>query len=71
DVDSLDTSISVGTGTPVADGLSQENAEKLISAFTKMPNFRALEITEVNPLLDTENKMATTVVKILRESFAL
>ncbi len=71
DVDSLDTSISVGTGTPVADGLSQDDAEKIISALTKMPNFRALEITEVNPLLDTENKMATTVVKILRNSFAV
>ncbi|MGZ5245021.1 MAG: arginase family protein, partial [Bacteroidia bacterium] len=69
DVDSLDISISIGTGTPVADGLSQEQAEKLISAFTKMPNFRALEISEVNPLLDSENKMATTVVKILRDSF--
>lgn len=69
DVDSLDISISVGTGTPVANGLSQDEAEKLISSFTKMPNFRALEITEVNPLLDTENKMATTVVKILRDSF--
>ncbi|MGZ5283995.1 MAG: arginase [Bacteroidia bacterium] len=69
DVDSLDISISIGTGTPVADGLSQVQAEKLISAFTKMPNFRALEISEVNPLLDSENKMATTVVKILRDSF--
>ena len=36
-----------------------------------MKNFRALEITEVNPLLDTENKMADAIVKILRESLRM
>ncbi len=70
DVDSLDPSISMGTGTPVPNGLTMDQAKKLIKAFTRMPNFLALEITEVNPLLDCENKMANAVVKILRDSFA-
>jgi arginase len=68
DVDSLDPSISRGTGTPVPDGLSIEQAKVLIKTFSRMPNFKALEVTEVNPLLDTENRMATAVVKILRDS---
>lgn len=68
DVDSLDPHISSGTGTPVPDGLSLDQAKKLLKAFTNMPNCKALEITEVNPLLDTQNKMATAVVKILREA---
>ena len=71
DADSLDPSISVGTGTPVKNGLTLEQAKKLIKAFTGMKNFRALEITEVNPLLDTENKMADAIVKILRESLRM
>ncbi len=68
DVDSMDPSVSVGTGTPVPGGLSLDQAKKLLKAFTNMPNCKALEITEVNPILDTDNKMATAVVKILRES---
>jgi arginase len=71
DVDSLDPSVSRGTGTPVENGLSPLEAELLLTAFTELPNFRALEITEVNPLLDCENKMATAVVKILRESLTI
>jgi len=70
DVDSLDPSISKGTGTPVPDGLSMDDAKKLLKAFYAMPNFKALEVTEVNPLLDSENKMATAVVKILREAIS-
>ena len=68
DVDSLDPTISMGTGTPVPNGLSVEEAKMLLRAFTRLPNFKALEITEVNPLLDTQNRMANTVVQILRES---
>lgn len=68
DADSLDPSISTGTGTPVPEGLSIEEAEKLLTAFTKMPNFKALEVTEVNPLLDRENRMAMAIIKILRDS---
>jgi len=71
DVDSLDPSISRGTGTPVEGGLSLEDAKTLLKTFTRMHNFKSLEVTEVNPLLDTENKMATAVVKILRESLSM
>jgi arginase len=71
DVDSLDPSISKGTGTPVPDGLSIDDAKILLRVFTRMPNFKSLEVTEVNPLLDNENRMATAVVKILRESLAV
>ncbi len=71
DVDSLDPSISKGTGTPVKGGLTIDEAKELLKVFTRMPNFKSLEVTEVNPLLDTENKMANAVVKILRESLVL
>jgi arginase len=70
DVDSMDPSISIGTGTPVPDGLSVDEAKMLLKSFSRMPNFKSLEVTEVNPLLDSQNKMATTVVKILRDSLS-
>ena len=71
DVDSLDPSISKGTGTPVKDGLTSDEAKDLLKVFTQMPNFKSLEVTEVNPLLDKENRMAEAVVDILSESLSV
>jgi arginase len=71
DADSLDPSISMGTGTPVPDGLSLDDAKKLLRAFSRMQNFKVLEVTEVNPLLDNQNKMAIAIVKILRDSLGM
>lgn len=67
DVDSLDTSISVGTGTPVYNGLQVSEAKQLLSAFIHLPQTKALEITEINPLLDNNNKMAKVVLDILEQ----
>ena len=68
DVDSLDPSISRGTGTPVPDGLSKAQASELLHAFYHHNKCAMLEITEINPLLDQENKMAKTVCDILEKS---
>lgn len=65
DVDSLDPSISVGTGTPVANGFKEEDALDLLLRFWKEPKLKCLEITEINPLLDTRNRMAETVVEFI------
>ncbi|MFY0674404.1 MAG: arginase [Bacteroidia bacterium] len=68
DVDSMDPSISEGTGTPVPNGLSKEEASKLLNAFYHHQKCKILEITEINPLLDTENKMAKAVVDVLKKA---
>ena len=65
DVDSLDTSISVGTGTPVYNGLQIAEAKQLLGAFLHLHQSKILEITEINPLLDNNNKMAKVVLDIL------
>ena len=67
DADSLDPSISEGTGTPVPNGLNKQGVIVLLNKLTSMPNFYALEVTEVNPLLDQQNKMAETIVDILQK----
>lgn len=66
DVDSLDPTISKGTGTPVPDGLSKDQAISLLKAFYHDPRTKMLEITEINPLLDEHNAMARTTVDIMK-----
>lgn len=65
DVDSLDTSVSTGTGTPVPNGLQKEQAFELNRELIKDKRVCCWEIVEVNPTLDTENKMAENAFDIL------
>jgi arginase len=65
DVDTLDSRISTGTGTPVPNGLTVEEAKVLNAELAKNPKVCAWEIVEVNPTLDTENRMAESAFEIL------
>ena len=68
DVDSLDSSITKGTGTPVSNGLKEREAEDLVSKFMQNRKICCFEITEVNPTLDKENLMAEIAFNILQRS---
>ncbi len=68
DVDSLDSAISKGTGTPVSNGLKEREAEDLISKFMQNRKICCFEVTEVNPTLDKENLMAEIAFNILQRS---
>ena len=68
DVDSLDATISKGTGTPVGNGLREREAEDLISKLMQNRKVCCFEITEVNPTLDKENLMAEIAFNILQRS---
>ncbi|MCC5918699.1 MAG: arginase [Cryomorphaceae bacterium] len=71
DVDSLDSSISEGTGTPVPGGLSEEQATQLLVRLLSDPRVVCLEFTEINPVLDTKgNVMAETAFRILEKAVA-
>jgi arginase len=67
DVDSLDPSISVGTGTPEPDGLTIEQAIQLNSCFVRDSRVASWEMVEINPTLDTANRMGEVAFEILRE----
>lgn len=71
DVDSLDSSISRGTGTPVSNGLREREAEDLLAALAQNRKICCLEITEVNPTLDKENLMAEIAFNILQRTVNL
>lgn len=68
DVDSLDSSISKGTGTPVNNGLREREAEDLISKLMQNRKVCCFEVSEVNPTLDKENLMAEIAFNILQRS---
>lgn len=65
DVDSMDSSISLGTGTPVANGITVEEAITLNEELIKDKRVCCWEIVEVNPTLDTENLMAENAFDVL------
>lgn len=71
DVDSLDSSISRGTGTPVSNGLKEREAEDLVASFMQNHKICCLEVAEVNPTLDKENLMAEIAFNILQRSVNL
>jgi arginase len=67
DVDSMDCDlVSKGTGTPVKDGLTPEEALEIMQGFINDERLICLEMLEINPLLDNKgNVMAETAAKIL------
>lgn len=68
DVDSLDPTVSKGTGTPSENGLYKDEAATLLKGLMADEKISCLELVEVNPLLDTGNTMAETAVSILRQA---
>lgn len=71
DVDSLDPSISVGTGTPVPGGLMLDEASALLSGLCADPRTATLDVVEINPALDTGNAMAEATLSILEPLFPI
>jgi len=70
DVDSMDCNlVSKGTGTPVPEGLSEEEATEIVTGLVADPKTCCLEITEVNPTLDNKcNVMAETAFRVLDQA---
>ncbi len=67
DVDSLDPTVSYGTGTPVPGGLSKEEAVNLLLGFVGHPKLRLLEITEINPIFDRNHPMEEVAASIVEQ----
>ncbi|HLT71401.1 MAG TPA: arginase [Cyclobacteriaceae bacterium] len=65
DVDCIDSRVSTGTGTPVPNGLTVEEVKALSASLAKDPRLCAWEIVEINPTLDTENRMAESAFVVL------
>lgn len=70
DVDSMDCDlVSYGTGTPVPNGLTEQEASSLINNLLIDRRVKCFEIVEINPCLDNkQNKMAETAFRILESA---
>ncbi|NNM95810.1 MAG: arginase [Bacteroidia bacterium] len=68
DVDSMDPSISHGTGTPAKDGISEREAGNFIGRLLYSKKITSFEIAEINPTLDNENIMAENAFEILQKA---
>ncbi|MCT4622698.1 MAG: arginase [Schleiferiaceae bacterium] len=69
DVDSMDSAISNGTGTPVINGFSAVEASKIICYLLKSDKVCCLEMVEINPTLDHKgNVMAETALNVLNDA---
>lgn len=67
DVDSMDSSISKGTGTPVRNGITEKEAGSLLVRLIQNEKVCCFEISEINPTLDKENLMAENSFEILQK----
>ncbi|TNF49716.1 MAG: arginase [Bacteroidetes bacterium] len=67
DVDSMDPDqTSYGTGTPVSNGLSIDEAQEILAMFAEYPKTVCIEFVEVNPCLDDKkNRMAEVAFSLM------
>lgn len=56
DIDVLDASLVPGTGTPVNNGFSMEEAKEILAAFLKEKFVTSMDFVEFNPLIDHEDE---------------
>jgi arginase len=68
DVDSMDSRISSGTGTPVPNGITEKEAGNLIYYIMRSKKIVCFEMMEINPTLDSRNLMAENAFEILQKA---
>jgi arginase len=71
DTDSLEGSISKGTGLPVDNGIMPKEAEALIGIILEDPKMICFEITELNPRLDVNDATIKMVYQILEKALSV
>ena len=64
DMDSLDASLVPGTGTPVDGGLTEDEAKAILTEAMKADDLIAVELVELNPVLDQEDMTANLAYRL-------
>jgi arginase len=64
DADVLDPAVAPGVGTPVPGGLSYREAHLLMELLADAKIVTSLDLVEVNPILDVQNKTAQIMVEM-------
>ena len=65
DMDAIDPDEAPGVGTPVRGGLTYREAQLAMEMLAASGKLRSIEIAEVNPILDRENRTALLAVELV------
>ena len=65
DMDSIDPSEAPGVGTPVKGGITYREAHLALEDIAASGRLGSLEITEINPIFDRENRTAILAVELI------
>jgi arginase len=65
DMDGVDPQEAPGVGTPVRGGITDREAHLLMEGVAASGALGSLEITEINPILDSENRTAILAVELI------
>ncbi|MBR4999871.1 MAG: arginase, partial [Rikenellaceae bacterium] len=65
DIDSLDSKLVPGTGTPVADGLTVDELNKLIDTIMATRKVKCADVVELNPMLDSTDGTTQKTIDIV------
>jgi arginase len=65
DMDGVDPQEAPGVGTPVRGGLTYREAHLLMEGVAASGTLGSLEVTEINPILDRENRTAILAVELI------
>lgn len=71
DIDSLDSSLVPGTGTPVHDGMNIKDIKNILAGVFSTSKVRSMDFVEFNPLLDKESVTLNNCLEILEHVSAL
>lgn len=69
DMDALDPTVAPGVGTPVSGGLSMREAHFIMETLCDDGRVRALDLVEINPILDQFNQTAERAVDLAASLF--
>lgn len=70
DIDFLDKSLVPGTGTPVTNGATLEEAKLLLATVAKWGLVRSMDFMELNPELDINDETAKISIELLMAFFS-
>jgi arginase len=65
DMDAIDPDEAPGVGTPVRGGLTYREAQLAMEMLAASGKLRSIEVCEVNPILDRENRTAALAVELI------
>jgi arginase len=69
DLDSLDSTEAPGVGTPVPGGLTYREAHLLMEILSDVKQVQSLDLVEINPILDVQNRTAQLAVELASSLF--